>query len=235
MPTPQALPPPPSNNDPASLYQWLYKVYTVVTNTTGLATTSASGTELDYNDGALPGIAVAGKTVVLSSSKRVDVLDMTALKLSGVSVTASAAELNALTASGLTNYDTSALHSQSTGIHGCTISAGEEDTDVINVSIQFLDVTLGQAPTNPQSCLMHFSDNSDGSTISTTAPDGTVAIGTYGQLLDVSGAKKIFYLVTDPATGLIDINITNTTAATFYIAIQFAYGKLSVSDAITFV
>ncbi len=235
MPTPQTLPPPPSTNDSTSLYQWFYKVYTVVTNVTGLATTSASGTELDYNDGALPGIAVAGKTAVLGNSKEIDVLDMTTLKLGGTAVVASATDINALTASGLTTFDTSALHTQSTGIHGCTISIGAEAADVINVSIQFLDVTLGQSPTNVQSCLMHFSDNSDGSTISGTAPDGTVAIGTYGQLLDVSAANKVFYLVTDPATGLVDIDITNTTATTFYIAIQFAYGRLFVSDAITFV
>lgn len=51
-----------------------------------------------FSGGIVPGTARAGKAVVLDSSKKIDVLDITSLKIGGTAVTATAAELNTSTA-----------------------------------------------------------------------------------------------------------------------------------------
>lgn len=60
---------------------------------------TASAAELNLNDGAVAGTAVASKTLALGADKNVDVLAVADLKLgagAGTSVTATAAELNKL-------------------------------------------------------------------------------------------------------------------------------------------
>lgn len=65
-----------------------------------LSGVTASAAELNLNDGAVAGTAVASKTLALGASKDVDTLDITTLKLGGVAVTASAAEVNLLAGAG---------------------------------------------------------------------------------------------------------------------------------------
>lgn len=65
---------------------------------------TASAAELNLNDGAVAGTAVASKTLALGANKNVDVIAVADLKLgagAGTSVTATAAEINKL--SGVTN------------------------------------------------------------------------------------------------------------------------------------
>ena len=79
--------------------------------------------ELNGLDAATSGTAVAGKAVILGATKNIDTIDVTAsgLKLGGVAVTATAAELNA--ASGprrvaYTFYDVDVAASQTTAAWG---------------------------------------------------------------------------------------------------------------------
>lgn len=53
-------------------------------------------TEASYLDGVTPGTSAASKAVVLDANSKISALDITALKLGGTSVTATAAELNIL-------------------------------------------------------------------------------------------------------------------------------------------
>ncbi len=53
-----------------------------------------------YLGGITPGTSAASKAVVLDSSSKIDALDITALKLNGTSVSATAAQINTLTQKG---------------------------------------------------------------------------------------------------------------------------------------
>jgi len=61
-----------------------------------IAGTGVSAAEFDYLDGALAGVVVANKAVVVDGDKAIDTLDIAAsgLKIATVAVTATAAELN---------------------------------------------------------------------------------------------------------------------------------------------
>jgi hypothetical protein len=61
------------------------------------STVKLSEAELTVLDAVTKGTAAANKAVVLGATGKIDTIDVTSLKLGGVAVTASAAQLNALT------------------------------------------------------------------------------------------------------------------------------------------
>lgn len=147
-----------------------------------------------------------------------DKLNVTAgnLLLGGTAVTSTAAEINLL----------DDLPTDNT-----TVVAGSEDTNVVNVVITLknaADAAIGSAK------IVHayLSDASTGVGVAATAPNGGVAIGTEGKLLCETVADKVFILESN-ASGVVDIDVTDSGTATFYLVVLLPNGTKVVSNAIT--
>ena len=174
-----------------------------------------STAELDVLDGVTPGTSAASKAVVLDSSSTIDALDIDALKLVGVAVTAIAAEVNLLDG----------------GWASATIVVGSESGDKIIVTVQFKDAA-GADMAVPVSAEWYFSDDSAGLDPTTTAHDGAVAVDTDGAIIELT-AKLNGRLISE-ADGDWDIAITDAGTFTVYLVIVHPVtGLLSISGAIT--
>lgn len=117
------------------------------------------------------------------------------------------------------------------GPAGATINVGSESTNVINVAVQLTDEN-GDDLAVRAALPFYLADDDDGDTPSTTAPDGGIAIGTDGAMLEWT--DNLSGLLISEADGDIDIDITDTGTPTFYLVLVLPTGKLVVSDAITF-
>ena len=170
--------------------------------------------ELDVVDGVTPGTATASKAVILDSSSKIDVLDITAPKIGGVSISATAAELNL-------------LDNQWASV---TMVVGSESADKINVTLQFKDAA-GNDMAVPVCARWYFSDDSAGLNPTTTAHDGAVVIGTDGAIIEIT-AKLNGYIISE-ADGDADIDITDAGAFTVFLVIVLPTGALSISATIT--
>lgn len=111
-----------------------------------------------------------------------------------------------------------------------TITVGTETSNAINVAIQLQ--SGGEDLYESGVVHAYLSDNSDGSTLAASAPDGGWAIGTDGLLIPVV-ANKAAILVSE-SDGDIDVTITESTAKTFYVVVILPSGRVVVSDAVTF-
>lgn len=108
---------------------------------------------------------------------------------------------------------------------------GSEAGNVINVAIQAKDV--GDVDLAARGFMYaYLSDDANGDSLAATAPDGGWAIGTDGVLHEMI-AGKAAVLITE-ADGDVDINITETGAATWYLILVMPRGDLVASGAITF-
>ena len=108
---------------------------------------------------------------------------------------------------------------------------GAEAANSINVAIQLKDAN-NKDITFRGNVTAYLSDDSDGSSIAATAPDGNVVIGTDGLLLPLV-VNKAFALVSE-TDGDIDLDIGESGADTWYLVVCMPNGKIVVSDAITF-
>lgn len=185
----------------------------------GTAVTS-SAAELNIVDGVTAGTVTASKAVVVGANKNLDVLAVQDLKLgagAGTSVSATAAELNLLD-----NIWASATF---------TVGA-ESGGNVINVGIQLKDAA-GADMAIANHVLGYLSDNDDGSSIASAAPDGGVAVGTDGLAIPLVAGKA--WLLVSEADGDIDLNLTHAAGAkTCYLVLCLPNGRLTISGAITF-
>lgn len=111
------------------------------------------------------------------------------------------------------------------------ITIGAEASHVRNIALQLRTPNWADVAECGQ-LFCYLSDNSDGSTITGTAPTSTTAIGTDG-LLNAIIAGKMFHLVSE-SDGDIDINITQTAAHTYYLVLCLPDGRIQVSGAIAF-
>lgn len=109
---------------------------------------------------------------------------------------------------------------------------GAEAANVINVGMQ-LKADEDNETAADQVVRMFLSDDSGGAGITATAPDGGVAAGTDGNILLEDVANKML-TVQSEADGDIDIDITESGTATWYLVVIFADGRTAVSAAITF-
>lgn len=157
----------------------------------------------------------SGGSLDVESGGEIDIESGGALKLAGTQVTALAAEINALDAAPL----------------DVDFTVGSESTNVINVALQLNDAS-GAALATRAAVFAYLSDDANGDSIAATAPDGGVAIGTDGLAIPLV-AGKAWTLVSE-ADGDIDLNITESGAATWYLIVVLPNGKLAASDAITF-
>lgn len=116
-----------------------------------------------------------------------------------------------------------------------TLTAGAEDTNVVNVAIQLYADAAGTIELdNVTSVEFWISDASTGIGLAATAPSGGFAIGTDGDVLAEVVSGK-YALIQSEADGDIDIDVTETGADTFYAVIRVpATGRVFVSNALTF-
>jgi hypothetical protein len=108
---------------------------------------------------------------------------------------------------------------------------GAQGGDVINVGIQLKD-SAGADLAVRGAVRAYLSDDANGDSIAATAPDGGVAIGTDGVAIPLV-AGKAFELVSE-ADGDIDLNITESSADTWFLILVMPDGRLVASGAITF-
>jgi len=142
-------------------------------------------------------------------------LDTKSLKIDGIPLTSTPAELNKLHGAPL----------------GATFVVGAEVANVRNVAIQLNDGN--PAPLAVRGSLMaYLSNDAYGDSLITTAPSGGVAIGTDGLAIPLVTGKA-FWLTSEP-DGHIDLNLTETGALTTYLILVLPTGLLVASTAITF-
>lgn len=140
--------------------------------------------ELSALDGVVAGTVTASKAVIVGANKNIDTLAIAdgGLKLgagAGTAVTSTAAELNKL--------DGAAL-----GSH--TFTVGVEGGNVINVAIQLRDANAADLAARG-SVFAYLSDDANGDSITATAPNGGVVIGTDGLAIPVTPALNNSLLV----------------------------------------
>jgi len=159
---------------------------------------------------------VVGGSLDIASGGDLDIESGASLKIAGTAVTPSAAELNFLNGS----------------LQAASFTIGSQAGDVINVGIQLEDGD-GNDLAAIGAVLAYLSDDSAGDGVTATAPDGGVAIGTDGSVIAAITAGKVFLLQSE-SDGDIDLDITESSTGTWYLAVILPNGKLAVSGAITF-
>jgi hypothetical protein len=122
------------------------------------------------------------------------------------------------------------------GRFGSTINdvemvVGAEAAHVINVALQLKD-EAGEDYAARGSVQAYLAADANGDTPNTTAPDGVDVIGTDGLALPIVAGKH-FQLVSE-SDGDIDLDITESGAATMYLIVILPNGTLVASEAITF-
>jgi hypothetical protein len=117
-------------------------------------------------------------------------------------------------------------------IGGATFTIGAEGTNAITVNIQLTDYNGDDI--SYVGCVHAFlSDAATGIGISSTGPDTSVAAGTDGAVIIIETAVLAFLLQSE-ADGDIDLVLTETSTATWYLVIVLPDGSQAVSGAITF-
>jgi len=114
---------------------------------------------------------------------------------------------------------------------GVTFTIGTEAANVVNVAAQLTGGGDDMASIGVYQA--YLSDAATGIGISATAPATSVAIGTDGEIIVTHTAKLAWTLQTE-VDGAIDLDITDTTTATWYLVIVMPDGSMAVSGAITF-
>jgi hypothetical protein len=114
---------------------------------------------------------------------------------------------------------------------GVTFTIGTEAANAINVAMQVTSGGSDMAEIGVYQ--VYLSDASTGIGISGTAPATSVAVGTDGAVIVTQTAKLAWVLQTE-ADGDVDLTITDTTGATWYMVVVMPDGSLAVSGAITF-
>lgn len=108
---------------------------------------------------------------------------------------------------------------------------GAEGANAINVAIQLVDRDNGNEISERVGMTWYLASNATGDAIA-TAPDGGIAIGTDGLLLEWTA--NLSGLVISEVDGDIDVTITESTAKSFYLVLVAPDGKIYPSAAITF-
>lgn len=110
-------------------------------------------------------------------------------------------------------------------VHTVAAAGGGAQTDSIQVNDE-----AGTAMAEPVSLSWYLADDAAGITPSTLAPDGGVAAGTDGALIE-SVANLSGFAVTE-ADGDLDVTVTATTGS-WYLVLVLPDGTLSISTVIT--
>lgn len=114
-----------------------------------------------------------------------------------------------------------------------SFTIGAEAANVINVAVQMIDEMAGAEIGERFACPFYLSDDAAGDSITASAPDGGIAIGTDGLLIEWTA--NLAGLAVSEVDGDIDIDITHAAGAkTVYLVMVMPDGRLEVSGAITF-
>ncbi|MGB0385869.1 MAG: hypothetical protein ACPGWR_13705, partial [Ardenticatenaceae bacterium] len=106
-----------------------------------------------------------------------------------------------------------------------------EATNAITVNVQVKDGN-GGALAERKALMWYLSDDANGDSIAGTAPDGGIAGGTDGVLIEWTANLAGLYI--SESDGDMDIVITESSVDTWYLVTVLPNGSLAVSDAITF-
>jgi hypothetical protein len=112
-----------------------------------------------------------------------------------------------------------------------SVTIGPESSHVINVALQ-LENPDSSPLANTVALHAYLSDVASGKTITTTAPDGGVAIGSQGGCLSYIAGKA--FLLTFEPSGALDLNIQNSVPATWYLTLILPSGVPLVFGPIAF-
>jgi len=164
-----------------------------------------------------------GGGIDVASGGDIDIASGGALKLAGDTITSNATEINQL--DGITTLATDF-------VGDITYTINDQAGDDRNIDVQLKD----QQGTNMAiACVVwwHISDVATGIGISAGAPSGGVAIGDNGEELAEVTADLCGFAITT-AGGALDITLTETSTATWYLFVQPMQGAGEVSAAIAF-
>lgn len=163
------------------------------------------------------------------ATEKIKKLDVADLEIDHVKVTATAAELNLNDGQVATPEEVNIL--DGVAANASAVVGAETGGNTINVAVQLKDANGADIGTRQQ-IRGYLSNDANGDSIATTAPSGGIAIGTDGLLIPVVTNKA--FLLTCESDGDIDLTIVEAGAATWYLVLVMATGKLFVSGAITF-
>ena len=141
---------------------------TLKLNTAELTATAA---ELNLLDTATAGTAVPSKAAILGADKN---LDMLAVADGGLALGAGAGTVITATAAELNLNDNQ--------VAGAVYTIGAEGGNVINVGVQLNDAAAVAMATRSE-LFGYLSDDANGDSVTATAPDGGISIGTDGLLI----------------------------------------------------
>lgn len=111
-------------------------------------------------------------------------------------------------------------------------TVGAEAGNAINVAVQLKDRLNKNDLGERAAVQFYLADDAAGDTPSATAPDGGIAIGTDGALIE--HAANLSGLAISEVDGDIDIDLTESGTGTWYLVLVMPDGQLQVSGAITF-
>ena len=114
-----------------------------------------------------------------------------------------------------------------------TFTVGAENTNVVAVGVQFRDERDGNLISERVSVTAFLSTDAEGEVLAPTAPSGGVAVAGGVGLAVPLVTNRVWQLVSD-ASGQIDLEVTETGAATWYLVVVNPDGTLSVSGVLTF-
>lgn len=118
-----------------------------------------------------------------------------------------------------------------TGAAG-TFTYGVEAANARSVSLQLTD-DRGTAIAVKTMVRVFLSQAAGGAALVTTVPDGGIAIGAAGQILQVNVAGKDLTCITN-AAGLLTLTVTESTAKSFFPNAVLATGELINGATLTF-
>lgn len=120
----------------------------------------------------------------------------------------------------------------SEGFGLASFTIGAEAGNVINVAVR-LKTSDNKNVAGRKKVTVYFADANTGAAVTGTGPNGTVAIGTNGAILNTVQSKKQYDIITDQ-NGQFDLNIGESGAVTWYLVVCLPDGNIVVSNAVTF-
>lgn len=113
-----------------------------------------------------------------------------------------------------------------------SFTVGTKVATTINVAVQLQDVR-GRNVAERVGARVYLSDASTGAGITATATTTALAVGTNGSLLAILVTGKMMEVLTD-ASGRFDINVIQSSTASYYMVVILPDGSIAVSTVITF-
>lgn len=165
----------------------------------------------------------SGAKATFQSGATLDIEAGASFEFAGTQITANAGELNSL--------DDMPTTWPALLPGAPTFTIGAEGGDSINVAVQLNDPKADSIAAS-KVVYVYLSDSAAGDGLAATAPDGDVAIGTDGTILEELTADKSMMIWTE-ADGQFDLDIGESGADTWYLCVVVG-GNLFVSNAITF-